>query len=206
MRVYGYARVSTADQNTDAQERELREAGCDEIYVDHAISGVASNKPELENMLSRIRKGDCVMVWKLDRLGRNTRDLLDLLEELNEKGAAFRSLRDGISTDPTGTAMERAMATAMLTIISAFATLERDQLIERTKAGLETARANGRVGGRPRVDPGNKDVQKAKELREKGLSIEDIRRHLARDIRRANGKVERNVPVSRATVYRYLSL
>lgn len=206
MAVYGYARVSTADQNTEAQERELREAGCDEIFVDHAISGSASNRPQLEKLLNSIRSGDHVVVWKLDRLGRNTRQLLDLLEELHEQGVAFRSLRDGISTDPSGTAMERAMATAMLTIISAFATLERDQLIERTKAGLETARANGRFGGRRKVEPTHEAVRKAKQLRDMGLSIEDIRRHLARDVRRANGKVDKNVPVSRATVYRYLSL
>lgn len=120
-------------------------------------------------------------MWKLDRLGRNTRHVLDLIESIREQGAGFRSLTEGLDT--TG-----PMGTAMLTIMAAFAQLERDTMIERTRAGLAAAAANNRHGGRPRkVD--DAAAARAKELKGKGISASDIGKMLG---------------VSRATVYRYL--
>ncbi len=121
-------------------------------------------------------------VWKLDRLGRNTVHVLQLIEELTARGVGFRSLTEGLHTDGP-------MGKAMLTIMAAFAQLERDTMIERTRAGLAAAAANGRKGGRPRkVD--DADAAKARKLKEKGISAPDIAKMLG---------------CSRATVYRYLS-
>jgi DNA invertase Pin-like site-specific DNA recombinase len=120
-------------------------------------------------------------VWKLDRLGRNTRHVLDVIEDIRERGAGFRSLTEGLDT--TG-----PMGTAMLTIMAAFAQLERDTMIERTRAGLAAAAANNRHGGRPRKI-GDAAAARAKELKGKGISASDIGKMLG---------------VSRATYYRYL--
>ena len=112
----GYARVSTADQDTELQIRELETAGCERIYRDHGISGTKTRLPELERMLDRLSQGDEVIVWKLDRLGRNTRHLLELLDDFKARGIKFLSLRDGIATDPDSD-LGGAMAQAMATII-----------------------------------------------------------------------------------------
>ena len=121
-------------------------------------------------------------VWKLDRLGRNTQHVLAVVDQLTSRGIGFRSLTEGLHTDGP-------MGTAMLTIMAAFARLERDTMIERTRAGLAAAAANGRKGGRPRkVD--DADAAKARQLRAKGIAATDIAKMLG---------------VSRATAYRYLS-
>lgn len=146
----GYARVSSAAQNTALQIWDLEAAGCERIYRDHGVSGTRANHPELDKMLDRLSRGDEVVVWKLDRLGRNTRNLLELLDTFKARGIKFRSLRDGITTDPD-TELGGAMAQAMVTIISAFAQLERDQLSERTKAGMAAAADQGRRAGRREV-------------------------------------------------------
>ncbi|WP_434614720.1 recombinase family protein [Arthrobacter sp. A5] len=96
----GYARVSTADQDTELQIRELEAAGCERIYRDHGISGTKTSRPELDKMLERLSRGDEVVVWKPDRVGRRTRHLLELLDDFKADGIKFRSLRDGIATDP----------------------------------------------------------------------------------------------------------
>ncbi|MGO4431740.1 recombinase family protein [Paenarthrobacter sp. RAF9] len=186
----GYARVSLVDQNTDLQIRELEAAGCERIYKDQGISGTRVSRPELDRMLDRLGQGDEVVVWKLDRLGRNTRHLLELLDGFKGRGIKFRSLRDGIATDPASE-VGGAMARAMVTIISAFAQLERDQLSERTKAGMAAAAANGRKAGRKEVTAEHEKVKRARDLRTRGLKPADI------------GKI---VGASRATVYRYLSM
>lgn len=129
-------------------------------------------------------------MWKLDRLGRNTRHLLELLDHFKARGIKFRSLRDGIATDPDNS-LGGAMAQAMVTIISAFAQLERDQLSERTRAGMAVAAANGRKAGRREVTADHGKVKRARELKAKGLKPSDI------------GKI---IGASRATVYRYLSM
>jgi DNA invertase Pin-like site-specific DNA recombinase len=186
----GYARVSSAEQDTTLQIRDLEAAGCERIYRDHGISGTRASRPELDRMLDRLSRGDEVVVWKLDRLGRNTRNLLELLDTFKARGIKFRSLRDGITTDPD-TDLGGAMAQAMITIISAFAQLERDQLSERTRAGMAVAAANGRRAGRREVTLEDPKVRRARELKAQGLKPEDI------------GRV---IGVSRATVYRYLGL
>jgi DNA invertase Pin-like site-specific DNA recombinase len=186
----GYARVSTADQNTELQIRELEAAGCERIYRDKGVSGTTASRPELDKMLDRLGRGDEVVVWKLDRLGRNTRHLLELLDGFTERGIKFRSLRDGIATDPDSE-LGGAMAKAMVTIMSAFAQLERDQLSERTRAGMAVAASHGRKAGRREVTAEHGHVKRAHELRAQGLKPADI------------GKI---IGTSRATVYRYLSM
>lgn len=182
MAVIGYARVSTADQNPELQHAALEEAGAERIFTDHGVSGSSSSRPQLDMCLDHLRHGDVLTVWKLDRLGRNTRHVLEIVEQLTERGIGFRSLTEGLTT-------EGAMGRAMLTIMAAFAQLERDTMIERTRAGLAAAAANGRHGGRPRkLDDG--DAAKAIRLREQGVSVADIARVLG---------------VSRATAYRYLA-
>ncbi|ERI35245.1 recombinase family protein (plasmid) [Arthrobacter sp. TES] len=186
----GYARVSLTDQNTDLQLRELEQAGCERIYQDHGVSGTRVSRPELDKLLDRLGRGDEVVVWKLDRLGRNTRHLLELLDDFKARGIKFRSVRDGIATDPDSE-IGGAMAQAMVTIIAAFAQLERDQLSERTRAGMAVAAAMGRRAGRREVTAEDRKVRRAKELKAQGLQPADI------------GKI---IGVSRATVYRYLSM
>lgn len=182
MAVIGYARVSTTDQNPELQQSALREAGAERIFTDHGVSGSTASRPELDKCLDHLREGDVLTVWKLDRLGRNTRHVLDVVEQLHARGVGFRSLTEGLTT-------EGAMGRAMLTIMAAFAQLERDTMIERTQAGLAAAAANGRRGGRPRkVD--DAAAAKAVQLRDQGLAVADIARVLG---------------VSRATAYRYLS-
>ena len=179
--VIGYARVSTTDQNPQLQLDALHEAGAKRIFTDHGVSGSTGCRPELDACLDHLREGDVLTVWKLDRLGRNTQHVLAVVDRLTSKGIGFRSLTEGLHTDGP-------MGTAMLTIMAAFGQLERDTMIERTRAGLAAA-ANGRKGGRPRkVD--DAAAAKARQLREKGITATDIGKMLG---------------VSRATVYRYLS-
>ncbi len=186
----GYARVSTTNQNTELQIRELETAGCERIYRDHGISGTKTSRPELDNLLDRLSRGDEVIVWKLDRLGRNTRHLLELLDGFTARGIKFRSLRDGIATDPDSE-LGGAIARAMVTIISAFAQLERDQLSERTRADMAIAASHGRKAGRREITADHRTVKRARELKAEGLKPADI------------GKI---IGTSRATVYRYLSM
>ncbi|KNC19989.1 invertase [Arthrobacter sp. RIT-PI-e] len=180
----GYARVSTLEQDTDLQHAALSAAGCTRIFTDHGVSGMTVSRPELDKLLDHLRSGDEVVVWKLDRLGRNTRNLLALIDDLEARGVHFRSVTEGIST--TG-----SMGRAMLTVMSAFAQLERDQLAERTRAGMAVAAEHGRKAGRREVTAEHAKVKRAQELKARGLAPADI------------GKI---IGASRATVYRYLSL
>ena len=143
MAIIGYARVSTTDQNPQLQLDALRNAGAARIFTDHGVSGSTACRPELDACLDHLREGDVLTVWKLDRLGRNTQHVLAVVDELTSRGIGFRSLTEGLHTDGP-------MGKAMLTIMAAFAQLERDTMIERTRAGLAAAAANGRKGGRPR--------------------------------------------------------
>lgn len=181
---FGYARVSTVDQNPDLQHAALHAAGCQRIFTDHGVSGTRASRPDLDKMLEHLRDGDEVVVWKLDRLGRNTRNLLALIDDLEHRGVHFRSITEGIST--TG-----PMGRAMLTVMSAFAQLERDQLAERTRAGMAAAAEHGRKAGRREVTAAHAKVKRARDLKAQGLTPADI------------GKI---IGASRATVYRYLSL
>jgi len=182
MAVIGYARVSTADQNMALQLDALREAGVERVFRDQGVSGSTADRPGLEKCLDHLREGDVLTVWKLDRLGRNTQHVLAVVDALTSRGIGFRSITEGLHT-------EGAMGKAMLTIMAAFAQLERDTMIERTRAGLAAAAANGRKGGRPRIVD-DATATKARNLREKGVAATDIAKMLG---------------VSRATVYRYLA-
>ena len=136
----GYARVSTNDQETTAQMSALKAAGCERIFREKA-SGGRWHRPELHRILDQLRKGDVLVVWKLDRLSRSLRDVLTIMEKLTEEKAGFRSLTETIDTTTPAGRM-------MLQMLGAFAEFKRAMLRERTKAGLESARQEGRIGGR----------------------------------------------------------
>lgn len=139
----GYARVSTGDQNLDLQKNALIRAECELIFKDTA-SGKNSKRPGLKRVLRRLRPGDVLVVWKLDRLGRSVRDLITLVSELQARGVNFRSLTDSIDTST-------AAGRFFFYVMSALAEMERELIVERTRAGLAAAREQGRIGGRRRV-------------------------------------------------------
>ena len=142
----GYARVSTNDQDTAAQAAALKAAGCERIFREKA-SGGRWERPELHKLLEQLRKGDVLVVWKLDRLSRSLRDVLTLMERIQEAKAGFRSLTEAIDTTTPAGRM-------MMQMIGSFAEFERAMLRERTKAGLESARKQGRIGDRrPKLLP-----------------------------------------------------
>lgn len=136
----GYARVSTNEQDTAAQVNALKAPSCERIYRAKA-SGGRWDRPELHRLLDQLRKGDVLVVWKLDRLSRSLRDVLTIMERLADAKAGFRSLTEAIDTTTPAGRM-------MMQMVGAFAEFERAMLKERTKAGLEAARQEGRIGGR----------------------------------------------------------
>jgi DNA invertase Pin-like site-specific DNA recombinase len=140
-RVYGYARVSTLEQDPALQLDGLRAAAVDEVFVDQA-SGTRTDRPELEKMLRQLRQGDTLVVWRLDRLGRSLPHLIDTVTGLGERGVGFRSLTEAIDTTTAGGRL-------LFGIMASIAAFERDLIRERTMAGLQAARDRGRVGGRP---------------------------------------------------------
>ncbi len=142
----GYARVSTNEQDTAAQVAALKAAGCERIYREKA-SGGRWERPELHRLLDQLRKGDVLVVWKLDRLSRSLRDVLTIMERLAESKAGFRSLTEAIDTTTPAGRM-------MMQMVGAFAEFERAMLRERTRSGLDAARREGRIGGRrPKLSP-----------------------------------------------------
>jgi DNA invertase Pin-like site-specific DNA recombinase len=180
----GYARVSTQDQKLELQLDDLKSFGC-EIIFKEKMSGKNKSRPQLEKMIDQLRNGDVVVVWKLDRLGRSLKDLIELVSSFREKGVEFVSLKDGIDT---GTATGRFT----FNIFASLAEFEREIIRERTMAGLEAARSRGRKGGRPA-----------------GLSKEALAKAKSAKILYESG--EKTVPeianslgVSRATCYRYI--
>jgi DNA invertase Pin-like site-specific DNA recombinase len=138
----GYARVSTKDQNLALQEDALKKAGCDKIFTE-VVSGSKAARPVLKDLLSRLRKGDVLVIWKLDRLGRSLKHLITLTNELMEQDVDLISLNDPIDTTTQ-------QGRLMFNIFASLAEFERDIIRERTQAGLEAARARGRKGGRPK--------------------------------------------------------
>jgi DNA invertase Pin-like site-specific DNA recombinase len=142
----GYARVSSTDQETNLQVAALKNAGCERIYGEKA-SGGRWDRPELHRLLEQLRKGDVLVVWKLDRLSRSLRDVLKIMEKLSEAKAGFRSITEAIDTTTPAGRM-------MMQMVGAFAEFERAMLRERTKAGMDAARREGRIGGRrPKLSP-----------------------------------------------------
>jgi DNA invertase Pin-like site-specific DNA recombinase len=178
-------RVSTDDQNLDLQRDALTKAGCDRIFEDKA-SGARDDRPGLVEALSHLREGDCLVVWKLDRLGRRTRALLDLIEELGKRGVGFRTIDGGQPIDTT-----TAQGKFIFTLLSALAEMERDLIRERTIAGLAASRARGRKGGRkPKMT--DKQIACARQLLEdRAITIKDVALRMG---------------VNRATIYRTLGL
>ena len=175
----GYARVSTAGQSLDGQTDLLTKAGCVRIYSEK-ISGVKKERPQLDRMMDSLREGDTVIITELTRLGRSVKELLHIIERIHEAGASIRSLRETWldTTTPQGS--------LLLTIFAGLSQFERDLTRQRTRLGLEAARARGRKGGRPKSD-GNK-VSTA-------LKMYDSRLHTIDEITNATR-------ISRATLYR----
>ena len=178
----GYCRVSTSDQDPALQRDALEAAGCIKIFTDTA-SGSLDQRPELDRMLDQLRPGDTVVVWRLDRLGRSLRHLISLIEDFEERGVGFRSLTEAMDTTTPGGRL-------IFQIFGAMSEFERSIIRERTKAGLEAARARGRKGGRPTVMTPEK-IKIARSLYDsKNYTVETIAKELG---------------VSRKTVYRHLS-
>jgi DNA invertase Pin-like site-specific DNA recombinase len=147
--IIGYARVSTDDQNLDAQIDALTISGSGKIFADK-ISGAKRERPELDRMIDQLRDGDVVIVTKYDRLARSLKDLLEIVETIKERGAGFRSLAEDIdTTTPAGR--------LVFHVFASIAQFERERISERTKEGLASARKRGRIGGRP---PALTSVQK----------------------------------------------
>ncbi len=179
----GYARISTEDQNLDLQRDALTKAGAERIFEDTA-SGARDDRPGLAEALSHLRTGDCLVVWRLDRLGRNTRSLIDFAADLRERGIDFRSVKDGIDTATD-------MGRFFFHMLAALAEMERELIRERTNAGLTAARARGRKGGRqPKLNA--KQIAHARKL------LED-RNTTIKDVAATFG-------VNRATIYRALGI
>ena len=177
--IFGYARVSTHEQNLDLQIDALQQYGCEKIYQEK-MTGSRQDRPQLEELLNYLREGDTVVVYKLDRISRSTKHLIQLSEQFEEKRVHFVSLQDSIDTS---TAIGRFFFRTMASI----AELERDIIRERTRAGLEAARARGRRGGRPRKD------QKRIDL---ALRMYQSKQYTIREIQEATN-------VSKSTLYRY---
>ncbi len=180
----GYARISTHDQTLDLQQDALKKAGCQRILTD-TQSGASIDRPGLAEALAFLRNGDSLVVWRLARLGRSLKHLIETVRGLEERHIGFQSLTENIDTTTPGGKL-------VFHIFGALAEFERDLIRERTRAGLAAARARGRTGGRPRVTALNtpKKVAMAQMLYgDKNTSISDICRTLR---------------VSRATLYRYL--
>lgn len=146
----GYIRVSTQEQNSMRQEVLMESLGVDEVYIDR-MSGKSTNRPELQKMMEYVRKGDTVIVESISRFARNTRDLLDLVENLSEKGVEFVSKKEAIdTTTPTGK--------FMLTVFGAVAELEREYILQRQQEGIAIAKAEGKYRGRKPIERSNFDA------------------------------------------------
>ncbi len=178
----GYARVSTQEQTLDLQQDALKEAGCEQIFTD-TVSGSQDDRPGLSDALSHLRSGDTLVVWRLDRLGRSLRHLIETVTELSQRGIGFRSFTEQIDTTTPGGKL-------VFHVFGALAEFERDLIRERTQAGLRAARARGRVGARPKALDDPKKLAMAKHLyADPANSIDDICRTLG---------------ISRTTFYRYV--
>ena len=177
----GYARVSTEDQNLDLQLDALEKAECIHIFKDKA-SGVKTDRNGLKKALNYLREGDTLVVWKLDRLGRSLRHLVEVINRLNDRNVYFKSLQESIDTTSPGGKL-------IFHVVAALAEFERDIIRERTLAGLESARSRGKVGGRPKVMDKKKIAMARKLMEDETNSIPDICKTLG---------------FSRASLYRYL--
>ncbi|MGL9876234.1 recombinase family protein [Enterococcus sp. DIV0240d] len=180
--VYGYARVSTRQQDLSRQLDLLDRYECNKIYTEK-ISGVRANRPELNKLKKRVKENDKIIIESFSRLGRSTKDLIDLVYFFEKKGVKVISIKENFDT-------QTPQGKLMMTVFQAFSQFERDIIVERTKEGLESARARGNIGGRPRIDPTL--IQHALHLYQKeGKAVVDICAQTG---------------LKRSTFYRYLSL
>jgi DNA invertase Pin-like site-specific DNA recombinase len=177
----GYARISTDDQNLDLQRDALTKAGCEQIYTDR-VSGTKASRPGLTEALSHLRSGDTLVVWRLDRLGRSLRHLIDTITDLQERGVGFKSLTESIDTTTSGGRL-------VFNIFGSLAEFEREIIKERTNAGLQAARSRGRNGGRP------------KKLTAKQVQM---LQHLAADKKHSVSEICQTLGIGRTAFYRYL--
>jgi len=180
----GYARISTKDQSLDLQIDALRRAGCAKIYQEVA-SGARARRPVLESVLGELRPGDVLVIWKLDRLGRSLRHLVELAGVLLERGVGLKSLNDPLDTT-------HSQGRLVFNLFGALAEFERDLIRERTQAGLTAARVRGRLGGRPKgLPPAAERTACAAETlyRERRLSVREIAAQLG---------------IAKSTLYDYL--
>lgn len=178
----GYARVSTGEQDTALQVDALEKAGCYKVFTD-TVSGALDSRPQLDRLREHLRPGDTVVVWRLDRLGRSIRHLIDVMSEFEEQGVGFRSLTENIDTTTSGGRL-------VFHLFAALAEFERDLIRDRTKAGLAAARARGRLGGRPPVLTADQVKAARRMYDQQDMTVAQI------------GAV---LGVSRATIYRALS-
>ena len=179
----GYARVSTQDQTLDLQTDALKQVGCEKLFTD-TISGGKSERPGLQEAMNHLRAGDTLVVWRLDRLGRTLKHLIATITDLSDKGIGFKSLQENMDTTTSGGKL-------IFHIFGALAEFEREVIRERTNAGLQAARARGRLGGRPKLqtlDP--KKITLAKQLYDDGnMPVKEICDTLH---------------IGRSTLYRYM--
>jgi DNA invertase Pin-like site-specific DNA recombinase len=180
----GYARVSTQNQNFNLQIDALEKLGCDRIYKE-TVSGAKSKRPVLEELLQNLRPGDVLAIWKLDRLGRSLKHLVELVGELMDKGVGLQSINDPIDTTTSHGRLTFNM-------FASLAEFERDLIRERTQAGLQAARARGRLGGRP------------KGLSQKALSTAAATETLYREGKLSINEIARMLGISKSTLYSYL--
>src|SRR5271157_317239 len=176
----GYARVSTQDQTLALQQDALKKEGCAQVFTDQA-SGAKTERPGLTQALSYVRPGDTLVVWRLDRLGRSLKDLIERITQLQARNIGFKSLTENIDTTTSGGKL-------IFHIFGALAEFERELIRERTQAGLNAARARGRTGGRPRALSGQKVTMARQLYQDKSYSI---------------GEICKTLNISRATLYRY---
>lgn len=179
--IIGYARVSTLDQNLELQRDALEKAGCERVFEDH-ISGANSERPGWSTAMSALREGDTLVVWRLDRLGRSLKHLIDTVNELHARGVGFKSLNENIDTTNPGGRL-------VFHIFGALAEFERELIRERTHAGLAAARARGRKGGRPKKLHSRQINMALSMLKDRTNSVTEVADTLG---------------VSRSTLYRYL--
>src|SRR4051812_27683061 len=178
----GYARVSTDDQNLDLQRDALQKAGCEQIYTDR-VSGTKAERKGLTEALSHLRSGDTLVVWRLDRLGRSLRHLIDTVTDLQTREIGFQSITESINTTTSGGKL-------VFHIFGALAEFEREIIRERTNAGLQAARARGRNGGRP------------KKLTDKQIQM---LQHLAADKKHSVKEICQTLGIGRTAFYRYVN-
>jgi DNA invertase Pin-like site-specific DNA recombinase len=184
--VIGYARISTVQQNLDLQIDALKKFDCEVIYTEK-MSGSIQTRPELDAMLAKLRKGDVVVIWKLDRLGRNLKHIIELVNKFNEMGVVLKSVQDSIDTSTINGRL-------FLNIMGSLAEFERELIRERTIAGLQSARARGRLGGRPK-GYSRDTISKIKSLRV-----------LAADYSQKPDDICRSMHLTRPTYYRYVKI